>query len=336
MNFEDRIGVLLVNSGTIEELSERGIRTFLKRMLGDRRVVNLPRIIWLPILYFSILRKRPKETLWRYKLVWEEGGSYYDRISSEQRKGVEEALHKIGHTNTTVLFANRYSKPQIKEAFKHFKSQGINKIVVLPLFPQSAYSTTASIYDEVTRCTQRTHKGAELTFIKDYHKNPYYIEAIAERIEESLGEARDLADAKLIFSFHSIPTKDIEAGDTYELQTSTTATLLAERLKLNRSDWTIAYQSRFNDTRKWISPFLPDTLSTLACGNRNNVFVVCPGFATDCIETLVEVGITAKEDFMNEAYEEGVLSSPEFTYIKALDSREKHLMALARIIARKL
>lgn len=327
-----RTGVLLVNTGTPDEPTKRAIRPYLARFLSDRRIVDMPRILWYPILYGIILQVRPRKTVAKYQRIWTEEGSPYTLISDKQRIGVLGELALLGMRDVEVIMAHRYGNPSIGDALMRFRELGCERIVLLPLYPQYAYATTTSVEDEFAYQLERLDYFVVTRAVTCYNTNSYYLDALAASIREQFTYIPGVT--KLVFSFHSIPLKDIEAGDPYEPQTSATALGMAQRLGLRREDWTICYQSRFTDGQKWLAPFLTDVIDRFADGGVKDVSVVCPGFASDCIETLVDVAEDAANYFYKRSLQNGSQEEElSFRYIPALNARPDHLVALAHIVA---
>ncbi len=276
-------GILLVNLGTPEAPTAAAVREYLAEFLGDRRVVKIPRIIWLPILYGFILRTRPAQSAEKYRAVWTDEGSPLKVHTVRQAKLLRGLL---GPGGARVEYAMRYGRPRIAEAIAALRAAGCTRIVVLPLYPQYSESTTESVRDVL---------GPGVRMIEDFHDHPAYIGALAAVVRR-YWEYHERGE-KLVMSFHGLPQKVVDAGDPYQKQCLETARLLAARLDLDADRYLVTFQSRFGRAQ-WLQPYTEPTLVKLARGGVREVDVFCPGFVSDCLETLEELGIGAREAFL--------------------------------------
>lgn len=326
----NKVGVLLANTGTPDEPTPRAIKKYLSKFLMDKRIAPMNRFAWWCILHFFILPKRGKASAAKYQRIWTEDGSPFLLHHRRLTKGLQDYYH---NTDQDVLVACgfNYSEPSIGKAMKKLVSEGCSRIVVLPLYPQSAYCTTASVKDSVERATKTLRYSGKVDVIENYFENPTFVKAIAASILNA-GFEPDSSD-RLLFSFHSIPLNDIDAGDTYELQTGTSSLLIAGELGLERKRWTIGYQCRFDKGRDWLQPFTPEILRRWARAGEGRVFVVCPNFAVDCLETLYDVVYEQKATFLQASRDAGQpYKASDFVYVPCLNRSKAHLRVLTEVL----
>lgn len=312
---KNNIGVLLTNIGTPDSPTPSAVRRYLKQFLSDRRVVEIPRLIWLPILYGLILPFRAKNSAKLYQKIWTENGSPLLAHSENLRKALAEKL------NIPVALGMHYSNPSISDAMEELKKHCVSKIIVLPLYPQYSATTTASTVDAVSGVLKKWRVIPEIQMITDYADHPLYIKALAESIRTAYSQHKS---QQLIFSFHGIPKKYVLSGDTYQSRCETTVALLAKELQLDEKDFLLTYQSRLGRT-EWLQPYTDKIFETLPEKNITDISVICPGFAVDCLETLEEIAIRGKEQFSSHG-------GKAFHYIPALNESKNHLALLADLI----
>ncbi|MDR2108184.1 MAG: ferrochelatase [Coriobacteriales bacterium] len=333
-------GILLVNTGTPEAPTPEAIRPYLQRFLSDKRIVSLPDIIWKPILHGFVLPQRPQKTAEIYRQVWTPAGSPYSLAS----RSIERKLKRHAANSATarddrsgepplVRMAHRYAEPLMLDALKLFRDHGVHAVTVLPLYPQQAHATTESVRDELQRALDELDYHPQLHFIENYHDHPLYLQALAKNINAALPPAANPATTRLIFSFHSTPLKDRRAGDPYCEQTENSALQIAAVAGLPRALWQVSYQSRFSDGRKWVGPFLKESLDELLAQGVRNFYVIALGFAVDNIETLHEIGHVTAEYVRQQAATHGIgADEVSFTYIPALNDSDAHLKLLAALV----
>ncbi|WP_165056272.1 MULTISPECIES: ferrochelatase [unclassified Adlercreutzia] len=291
-----RTGVLLVNTGTPEEPTPAAVRAYLGRFLMDPRIAPMNRVLWWCILHLFILPKRAVASAEKYQAIWTPEGSPLIVAHERLSQGLAAYYRERG-LDVEVHFAMSYSAPTLPHAVRDLRASGCDSLVVLPLYPQSAYSTTGAVSDGVARAVRKARFKGEVTVIDNYHDDPVYLRAIAASVKRAGFEVD--SDDRLLFSFHSIPLSDIERGDTYELQTGATSLGVANELGLERRRWTVAYQCRFDKGREWLAPFASQKLASWAeSGARSRVFMVCPNFAVDCLETLYDVERELKPGYL--------------------------------------
>jgi protoporphyrin/coproporphyrin ferrochelatase len=311
-------GVLLVNSGTPASLSTRDVRAFLAGLLGDPRVVELPRWLWLPILHGIILRVRPRASARKYAAIWTPRGSPLALFSEGLRAGLEAAL-----PGTPVALAMLYTGgATVREALSALLAAGAEELVVIPMFPQYSGATSGAVFDQVTGTLRGRRRVPSLRFIADYHQEPQYIEALAATVREH--RAAEPQASHLLMSFHGVPERYVTRGDPYRAQCERTAAQLATRLGLRREEWSVSFQSRFGRDR-WLQPYTSETLAALPARGIRAVSVMCPGFAADCLETLEEIGMENRDVFLGAGGE-------RYQYIPCLNDRADHVAALATLI----
>jgi len=322
MSGSSPVGILLTNLGTPEAPNAPAVRRYLKEFLWDRRVVDLPRLVWWPILNGLILNIRPSKSAALYRKVWMDNGSPLMDISLRQQAALQAVLDAAHPGVFQAELAMRYGSPSIAHGLRQLMESGCHRILVLPLYPQYSSTTTASTFDAVVGMFKRERDMPELRLVRDYHNHPAYIEALAASIRADM-EAHGQPD-KLLFSFHGIPKRYYESGDPYPDECGHTARLLAEALKLEGDAWMLTFQSRFG-REEWMQPYTDKTLKGLPRKGVKNIAVACPGFAADCLETLEEINIQNRKFFMDSGGE-------AFRYIPALNNREDHIRALANIV----
>lgn len=326
----NRPGVLLVNTGTPEVPRPRAVRTYLAKFLMDKRIAPMNRVGWWFILHLFILPKRGRASAEKYQKIWTDEGSPFVIAHQKLEVGLNASYEQQG-VDAVVRYAMSYSSPTVLEGVRALKEAGCTRLVVLPLYPQSAYSTTGSVSDSVERALKKARWDVPCDFIDNYHDDPTYVRAIAASIEHA-GFRKD-SDDRVLFSYHSIPLVDIEAGDTYELQTGASSLQIAGELGIDRNRWTIGYQCRFDKGREWLSPYTRDVLTRWAEAGVGRVFFVCPNFAVDCLETLYDIGHELEPFYYDRIKEAG--REPDegsFTYVPCLDRSRAHLKVLEDVL----
>ena len=318
---DKKYGVLLVNLGTPEAPTVPAVRQFLKDFLSDARVVDAPRIIWLPVLYGIILTFRPRKVAANYKKIWFEQGSPLMVYSQSQQGKLQQKLDRYSEGRFKVELAMTYGQPSIDSANEKLKEWGADEVVVLPLYPQFSYTTTAPVTDQLGMIEQAD--AFDYQVIQDYHDDNAYISALAESIRPYLNEQN-----KLVLSFHGIPKRYVSQGDPYQSQCIATGKKLADALNLNEDQWELAYQSRVG-REEWLTPYLDQRMAELASEGAKNIVVVTPGFSSDCLETLEEVAMENKEIFLDSGGE-------SFEYIPALNDSDSHIDMMASLVRNKL
>lgn len=312
--------VLLVNLGTPDAPTPSALRRYLKQFLSDPRVVEIPRIVWWPILNAIILNTRPKKSAAKYAAIWTVEGSPLRVHTERQAKLLKGFLGHAGR-QLPVVYAMRYGAPSIAALLDRLTAESAHRITVVPLYPQYAASATASVFDDVAAWLRCRRNVPELRLIHGFADHPGYIAALAANVREHWqknGEAE-----RLVMSFHGIPKRSVDLGDPYRTECMTTATLLAEALQLSNDRYIVTFQSRFG-AAEWLQPYTQPTLEALAREGVSSVDVVCPGFVADCLETLEEIGMECRDAFLANG-------GREFRYIPCLNERDDWIAALADI-----
>lgn len=284
--------VLLVALGTPQAPETPAVRSFLRQFLSDPRVVDLPRAVWLPILYGAILPFRPARSAAKYRRIWTDAGSPLLVNSRAQAQALQARLPSTSPTGASVVLGMRYGEPSLERALNTVRS--MRRIVVVPMYPQYAASTTASILDRIAVILRGWRDLPELHFVRGFADHKPYIDALSDRVQEHWRHAG--RGEHLLMSFHGLPQAMVDRGDPYEAECRRTATLLAERLGLRQQQWTLSFQSRLGRSR-WLQPYTEPELVRLARSGLRTIDVVCPGFVADCLETIDEIGREAREAF---------------------------------------
>ncbi|WP_322406427.1 ferrochelatase [Idiomarina sp. PL1-037] len=322
----DKIGVLVTNLGTPQAPTKKALKPYLKEFLSDPRVVEVPRLLWFLILNGVILRFRPKRSAEAYKTVWTDRGSPLLFHTQDQASAIEAKLKQTWGDNIVVDFAMRYGNPALGDVVEKMMQKGVRKLLVLPLYPQYSASTTASTFDALAKDFTKRRWLPELRFITHYHDFSPFIEAAAQRIERHW-DAHGRAD-KLLFSYHGIPLRYLKNGDPYHCECYKTSRLLAERLGLGKDEYLTTFQSRFG-REEWLQPYTDMTMKALPGKGVKSVQVFCPGFSSDCLETVEEIGEENREYFMESGGE-------RYEYISALNAESGHIDALSQLIENNL
>jgi ferrochelatase len=318
----DKIGVIISNLGTPNSTSTTDLRKYLNQFLMDKRVIDLPRIIWVPLLKIIILNIRPRKSAKLYRAIWTKDGSPLLIFSKSIVKKLSEILDK----KITVVLGMRYGSPSIEDAMDSLREKKISKIVVLPLYPQAGSPTTSSTFDTIADYLKNISWMPNLRFISGYHDHDGYIDSLAKSINTSFNN--NGKPNKLIFSFHGMPLRYLKNGDPYYCFCHKTARLVAEKLNLNEKSYNIAFQSRFGSD-KWLEPYIDKLLIDEANRGTKHIQVISPGFAVDCLETLEEISIQYHELFIQNGGE-------KFEYIPCLNDGDDQINLLQSIINNSL
>lgn len=327
-----RLGVLLVNLGTPDAPTTAAVRRYLAEFLADPRVVEIPRLVWRPLLHGLILRRRPARSARRYGRIWSDEGSPLLVHSQRQRTlllgYLGQRLKALGlpSDHGQVELGMRYGTPSIADALERLRAGGCDRVLVIPLYPQYAASTTASALDAIFAAARRMRRMPALRVVGPYHDDPAYIGALAQCIGDYW--VRNGRPDKLLLSFHGVPRRTLELGDPYYCHCQKTARLLAAELGLKPEQYAVVFQSRFGRA-DWLQPYLEPMLVALAKEGLHRVDVACPGFVSDCLETLEEVGLEARQAFLNAG---GV----DFHVIPCLNELPVWISALAELALRNL
>lgn len=324
---QKKSAVILMNLGTPSAPTVAAIRRYLREFLSDKRVVEIPRLIWYPILYGIILPFRPKRTASAYQQLWQEyGDSPLRAISAQQLEALSTYWRERNGDDVQFRLAMTYGEPALSHVVDELQAQGIEQILVLPLYPQFSATTTGAIYDQVAALFQTRRNIPALSVIKQYFDHPLYIAALVQSVRthwEKQGRAQ-----RLLMSFHGIPRRNVDLGDPYRAQCEATAQSLAVALGLAEHEWSLSFQSRLGRA-EWLRPYTSVVMRELGEAKTASVDVICPAFATDCLETLEEITIENREIFQHAG-------GGEFHYIPCLNASSAHIELLSQLIAEHL
>jgi ferrochelatase len=319
-----KTGVLIVNLGTPDSTSWFDIRKYLKEFLSDRRVIEVNPIIWQIILNLFILTFRPSKTAKAYKEIWMKEKNI-SPLLYYTKKQAERVSSYIKKENTVIDFAMRYGNPSIKSKISKLHEQGCENLVILPLYPQYAAATTATVCDEVYRVLMKMRWQPSLKIIPHYESDPLYVDALVNSINKKINEINWKPDL-IIASYHGIPKKYFDKGDPYHCYCHKTTRLISE--KFNSIEIKTTFQSRFGP-QEWLKPYTDKTLENLPKEGKKNILTICPGFSSDCVETLEEILIQGKESFINSG-------GKNFDMIPCLNDSDDHILLLKSLIERSI
>ena len=310
-----KTAIVYCNLGTPQAPTAPALRRYLAEFLSDPRVVEIPRFLWLMILHGIILRVRPAKSAHKYASIWTTEGSPLKVWTEKQSLALQQLFdpHKV-----VVRYAMRYGSPAVPQVLDELKAQGVTRVLVLPAYPQYSGTTTASVFDAVYAWGMRTRNLPELRFINHYHDHPGYIEALAEKIRAHW--AQHGRAEQLVMSFHGVPERTLLLGDPYHCECHKTARLLAQSLGLSKDEYKVCFQSRFGKA-KWLEPYTEPTVRELARQGCRSVQIVCPGFVSDCLETLEEIALEVKAAFLEEGGE-------QFHYIECINDSPVWIQAM--------
>lgn len=315
-----RVGVLLVNLGTPDAPTPKAVKRYLKQFLSDRRVVEIPALIWQPILRGIILYTRPKKSAANYAKVWTDKGS---PLAFHTIAQTEALAKQIGDT-AMVRYAMRYGQPSIESRLAEMKEAGCNRVLIAPLYPQYSGATTATVQDEVFRVLEKMRWQPALRTLPAYHDDLAYIGALQASVTKAL-ESLDFEPDAIVASFHGMPERTLHLGDPYHCHCQKTARLLSEALGRELS---ISFQSRFGRA-KWLEPATDAMLEKLAKEGKRKVAILAPGFAADCLETLEELAIEGRQSFIDAG-------GTDFAYIPCLNDSVEGMKMLESLVRREL
>jgi len=317
-----KTGILLVNLGTPDAPTAKAVRPYLKQFLGDARVVEIPKALWWLILNGIILNVRPKKSAEKYASVWLKEGSPLRVYTEQQAVKLRGFLGERTPAPCIVDFAMTYGNPSIPDALRRLKEQNCQRILVVPLFPQYAASSTAPAFDQVFAELQQLRNQPALRTVRNFHDNPGYIQALAANINAYW--VKHGRPEKLLMSFHGVPQYTQDLGDPYHCECHKTGRLLSEALGLTKDQYAVSFQSRFGRA-EWIKPYTTATLLELGKQKTRRVDVVCPGFVADCLETLEEIAMEGREDFQHAG-------GGEYHYIPCLNGNDEWIHALTDLV----
>ncbi|HJW23308.1 MAG TPA: ferrochelatase [Rhodocyclaceae bacterium] len=320
--------VVLINLGTPEAPTAPALRRYLKEFLSDPRVVEIPRLVWWPILNGIILNLRPRKSAEKYATVWTPDGSPLKVHTERQAKLLGGLLGEQGH-RVKVTWAMRYGAPSVPDVLARVKAEGVSRILLVPMYPQYAASTTATVLDAACAWLQRTRNQPEIRSIRNFHDDEGYLAALEQTVRAHWRQhGQPDAGSRLVISFHGLPRRSLDLGDPYYCECQKTGRLLAERLGLKPEQYAVCFQSRFGRA-EWLQPYTAPTLEAMAKAGVRRVDVICPGFVADCLETLEEIALEGKDTFL-------AAGGKEYRYIPALNEEPGWIEALARLVERHL
>ena len=322
-----RAAILLVQLGTPDKPEVPEVRRYLREFLSDRRVVEQSPLIRWPILYSMVLTRRPKESAEKYRSIWTKAGSPLLVNTKLVAEALQDELNKRGR-QVEVVWAMRYGNPSMVDALRDLRDRGFSRIVVLPMYPQYSAATSGTVFDVIAREFLQWRSIPALRFLQSFHDDPGYIAAVAESIRHSWRQSEAGKPEKLIFSFHGLPQSCVDQGDPYVKQCQESAALIAAALGLAKEDWLVTFQSRFGRA-EWVKPYTQPTVEALARKGVKTVDVVCPGFVSDCIETLEEIDMEVHNAFVGAG-------GKRFRYIHCLNDAPLWIHALADIVGNEL
>jgi protoporphyrin/coproporphyrin ferrochelatase len=325
-----KTGILLVALGTPDEPTAPAVRRYLKEFLSDPRVVEIPKPIWWLILNLVILNVRPAKTAEKYKSIWMKEGSPLRVHTERQTQLLRGYLGERIKSPLVVEYAMRYGTPNIRKGIDTLKAKHCDRILVLPLYPQYASSTTGTVMDELGRVLANIRNVPAIRLVRNFQDHPVYIDAIVKNLLAhwmKIGRPNFKTD-KLVMTFHGLPKFHLDKGDPYHCECHKTARLIAEQLNLGKDDWVITFQSRFGKA-EWLQPYTDATLERLGQSGTQRVDVICPGFAADCLETLEEIAMEGKETFLHAG-------GKTFNYLPVANDSEAFMRALEAVAADNL
>ena len=324
----EKTAVVLINLGTPEAPTVPAVRRYLKEFLSDPRVVEIPRALWWLILNGVILNVRPRKSAAKYAAIWSSEGSPLKVHSERQSRLLRGFLGHAGHS-VVVDYAMRYGQPSIAATLARLKAEGCTRILLLPLYPQYSSSTTATAFNAAFAWAQATRNQPEIRTVRSFSDNPAYIRALANSVlEHWRANGQPTTSYRLIMSFHGVPRYTLDKGDPYHCECQRTGRLLAEALGLGADAYQLCFQSRFGRA-EWLRPYTAATLAALGKQGVDRVDVICPGFPADCLETLEEIAIEGKAEFLNAG-------GKEYHYVACLNERDDWIHALCELAVQHL
>lgn len=325
-DYTPKTGVLLMNLGTPQAPTAKALRPYLKEFLSDRRVIEIPRALWWLILNGVILNTRPAQSAKKYAAIWEKDGSPLYTHTRKQAALIKGQLGEMGLRDLVVDFAMRYGEPSVENVIARMREQGVERLLVVPLYPQYAASSSATALDQVFRSLMKLRNMPELRTVRHFHDDPGYIRALAEQVR-SHWRQHGRGD-KLVMSFHGVPRFTRDKGDPYHCECQKTGRLLAEELGLSQQEYQVCFQSRFGRA-EWLQPYTSEVLTQLGKDKTGKLDILCPGFIADCLETLEEIAMEGKETFLSHG-------GGQYRYISCLNENPQWILAISTMIKKNL
>ncbi len=318
-------GVILMNLGTPDDPTPAAIRCYLQQFLSDQRVVELPRLLWFPILFGPLSMFRPRKIAPGYQMIWElYGDSPLRVISRRQESALRERLTALlGESAPAVALAMSYGQPTLRGALDELRAQGVGQVLLIPLYPQYSATTTGAVYDQVADIVRSARNVPSIHVVKSYYQYPGFIAALAESVQRFWQEHGK--GKKLLLSYHGIPQRFVDLGDPYYEQCVETSRALAAALGLDKAEWAISFQSRLGRAQ-WLQPYTSQLLSEWGKQGVTDVDVICPAFSADCLETLEEIAVENREIFEQNG-------GRNYRYIPCLNDSAEQIDLLLEIIA---
>lgn len=320
---QPKVGIILAQLGTPDAPTPQALRPYLREFLGDPRVIEANRVLWWFILNLLILPRRPARSARLYQRVWTERGSPLLYITEDQTRALQKALGD----DALVDFAMRYGKPTLASTVARLQARGAERLLIFPMFPQYASATTGSVHDAVFDYFKQVRVIPALRFVPPYFEHPAYIAALAATAREGIAALGWKPD-KVLLSFHGIPRRYIDAGDVYRDHCEATARALVAAMGLRPDDWLLCFQSRFGK-EEWLQPYTDETIAELGKKGVKRIAALCPGFTTDCLETIDEIGREAKHTFLEAGGE-------DLRLIPCLNAHPAWIEAMAAIAREEL
>ncbi len=324
-----RTGVLVVNLGTPDAPTTAAVKRYLREFLSDRRVVEIPRLVWWVILNAIVVPFRSPKSAEKYAMVWGPDGSPLKVWTDKQAKLLRGALGARGH-DVSVAYAMRYGNPSIASVLDQLRAERCDRILVLPMYPQYSAATAASTFDAVTAWSASVRNVPAFRFVRSFHDDPGYVDALARQVQDFRRRTEVALEPrrKLVMSFHGVPKRSLLLGDPYHCECLKTGRLVAEKLGLAADDWVVSFQSRFGKA-EWLQPYTTATLASLAAAKAGGVDIFCPGFPADCLETLEEIAMEGKQTYV-------AAGGKDYRYVPCLNDAPAWIAALASLAERHL
>ena len=319
-------GVLLVNLGTPDDPTPRAVRRYLGEFLWDKRVVEIPRLPWWVILHFFILPLRPAKVAKKYQKIWMPDGSPLRVFTLRQAQILKGSLGERMGRHVPVAAGMRYGKPSIAEGLQQLREAGCERLLVIPLYPQYAASTTASVEDALAKAMRKWKPTGGVEVVQDFHDHPAYVKAVAKNVNDYW--MKHGRPDRLLMSFHGLPKRNVERGDPYYDHCKRSSELIATELGWNDRRTIMTFQSRFG-AQEWLQPYTDRTLAALGAEGVGRVDVICPGFAADCLETLEEIAMEGRATFK-------AAGGKEFNYVPTTNDSKAWITALTILAMERL
>ena len=330
----ERLGILIANTGTPSEPTPEAVKDYLNQFLSNKRIAPMNKAVWWFILHAFILPKRSEASAAKYRKVWTDEGSPLSVYMSRLESKLNAAYREAG-APCTVKYAMSFGEPSIPDIVEEFYAEGISRLVILPLYPQAAYSQAKIVEDQVRETFKAMSWRPNVRYIYGYSDHPLYAKTIAQNILAA-GFNPNSTD-KLIYAFHSVPLTDIEHGDTYELTVGSSCLAISAALGIERTKWTIAYQCQFDKGREWLSPFTPNVLAREAELPEHRVFIVCPNFSIDCLETIYDIGCKYVPNYKSQLIMNGFQPTEEsLIYVPCLNDSDAHVKLITEVVRRAI